>query len=232
MSVSADAQGRAPLRGCAGALAELTAHREDSAHLHWEPPLTAVLPSTPAGAGARGAARAPRRAPRRCGEKRAARSSQLGAADSTRAYAAAAQVGVPRRAGRSAWPAPAARPGPARTRTPARHGSASRALEKRGQAGARVLGAPVTHLLDGGARRGHALGQQVPHRRHGWSQIGLDEEPDLFLSLFCFLREEERSRLLFSSPSSHARGDAMVRPSGPRSPSVKSYVLLCACGTL
>ena len=79
MSVSADAQGRAPLRGCAGALAELTAHREDSAHLHWEPPLTAVLPSTPAGAGARGAARAPRRAPRRCGEcePRAARSWEL-----------------------------------------------------------------------------------------------------------------------------------------------------------
>ena len=53
-----------------------------------------------------------------------------------------------------------------------------------------------------------------------------------FCLFFVSLREEDMSRLLFSSPSSHARGDAMVRPSGPRSPSVKSYVLLCACGTL
>ena len=206
MSVSADAKDRTALRGCAGALAELTAHRDDPARLHGAPPLTAILLSTPGGAGARGEAPARRRAPRRCGKMRAARSSQLGAADSARAYAAAAQVGAPRRAGRSAWPAPAARPGPVGTRTPTRHGSASRALEKRGQAGARVLGAPVTHLLDGGARRGHALGQQVPHRRHGWSQIGLDEETDHRCSfsvlLFLFLWEvESRSRLL-CSPSS------------------------------
>ena len=82
----------------------------------------------------------------------------------------------------------------------------------------------MTHLLDGGARRGHALGQQVPHRRHEWSKIGLDEEPErIFFGLFFVSCGRTRGAVCSSPPPPPTRGETRwcarpgraPRPSSP-----------------